>query len=112
MLMTLALDTLKEIDGGKIQEALNLHLRRVSLDCKDRPADGTARTVTMTIKMVPDMDPDGSCDRCKMTVEFGSKIPGHRTRAIEIGLKANGTPVFNPDSPTNVDQSTFIGDDE
>lgn len=112
MLVTLGLETLNQIDGGKVQEALNHHLKRVAMDCKDRPADATARTVTMTIKLVPDMEPDGSCERCRMAVEFASKVPNHRTRAIEIGLKANGTPVFNPDSPTNVDQSTMFGDDD
>ena len=112
MYVIIGLETLKDIDGGRIREALDHHIRRAALDCKDRPGDPAARVVTMTIKIVPEIEDDGSCDRCRMAIEFTSKVPNHRSKAIEVGLRANGALVFNPDSPDNINQSTFMDGDQ
>ena len=112
MIQELQLDSFEDIDGGRIAEELRVHLRRIWLDYKYRPADATARVVTMKIKLVPELEADGSCDRCKMAVEFSSSIPKHKTRTIELGMKASGMLVFNPDSPDNVVQSTMFDDND
>ena len=40
-LETLSLDTMSQVDYGKIDAALKSHLKRATLDCMDRPETRT-----------------------------------------------------------------------
>lgn len=106
----LTLDSLKDLDFGKANEAFMLHLRRAAQDCLDRPGDDKPRKVIMEFMFKPDMDATGNCDKVKSQAAIYSKVPTHRTSVYSFGLQRNGSFVFNPDSPTNVDQATFIKD--
>lgn len=106
------IDSLKDLDNGKAAEALRRHLRRAAADCEDRPGDSSPRKVQLSIAMVPVMDDQGNCDQVKLRIEASSTVPKHRTRVYSMGLRRGGMLVFNPDAPDNVNQSTFLNDDE
>jgi hypothetical protein len=112
-ILTLSLDSLKELDGGKIANAINLHLKRAANDCYDRPGDKKPRKVSLEISVVPVLDSEArSCSEVKAQVHVASSVPKHRTREISLGLKPNGALVFNPDSPDRIDQTTFLKNEE
>lgn len=111
MLHELSLETLDSLDFGKVSVAFKKHLQRLAHDCKDRPGDGKARTVTMTFAVVPVLEADGSCDRVKLQVQVASKVPTHRTSLYDLALRPNGSFVFSEDSPTHFDQSTLFDED-
>ena len=108
----LSLETLRDLDMGKVMEAFNLHIARASRDCMDRPGDSKARSVTLQLALVPVLEPDGSCDQVKAQVHISSKVPTHRTKVYSLGLRRNGALVFNPDSPDDINQTTLLGDDD
>ena len=110
--LALTLESIAEIDGGKVKAALDKHLKRAATDCYDRPGDNKPRKVTLEIAVVPVLADDGSCSEVKAQMHVGSAVPKHRTRVISLGLSPNGTLKFNPDSPESIDQTTFLNDEE
>jgi hypothetical protein len=114
-LQKLSLATLDQLDMGKISATLEVHLRRAIADCVDRPADEKARSVTMQFELVPVLNDDASCTEVSLQVQCQSKVPVHRTRVYNTGVRQTREGpmlVFNPDSPGNVRQQTFTDEDE
>jgi len=111
-ILPLTLENLEHLDLGIANAAFQQHIKRVALDCLDRPGDSSSRKVTMEILIKPELLPDGSCDRVKLQIQIGSKVPTHRTKVYDLGLRKNGVLAFSEDSPDNFDQTTlFDGDD-
>jgi hypothetical protein len=115
-LQKLSLETLSNLDMGKISATLEVHLKRAITDCEDRPADQKARSVLLQFDLIPTLNDDASCTEASLQIQCHSKVPTHKTRVFNMGLrKSKDGPmlVFNPDSPGNVNQSTiFDGEDE
>lgn len=108
-------ESLALVDGGKINAALETHLKRASLDCQDRPGDAKARVVTCAFTFVPVMDQSGFCEEVKWDVQVKSKVPAHQSKAFSAALRRDGSFVFSEDSLENVNQGTLgydDGDDE
>ncbi len=104
------LESLAELDGGKAVKAFEQHVRRAALDCMDRPADATARKVTLELELVPVLEPGGDCTEVSARFRAASALPKHQTKLYSLGLRKNGVLVFNPDSPDHVDQSTLMNE--
>lgn len=105
-------EAMAALDDKTIAAALNVHIRRASADCVDRPGEKKARVVTLQFAIVPVLMPDGSCDKVNTQFQIKSKIPDHRSRVYSMGLRRNGMLVVNEDSLDDVDQSTFLGGDD
>jgi hypothetical protein len=106
-MMLFNLETLKDLDMGKVTKAFEHELKRCVQDCLDRPADSTARTVTLALALKP--VPDGEiCDTVSGEFEIKGKVPVRRTRVYSFGVKKTGSLMFNVDSPDNVDQKTLL----
>jgi hypothetical protein len=110
-LQSLTLANLKDLDLGKIDEAFQRHLARAAIDCMDRPTESKPRVVTLQFEVVP-VEVDGDCDEVVVRIQTTSKVPTHKTRPYSLAPRRNGALVFNPDSPTNVAQGTFLPDDD
>jgi hypothetical protein len=93
---------------------LELHFKRASLDCQDRPGDPKARMVSMEFSFVPVTDQSGFCEEVKWDLRIRSKVPAHQSKAFSAGLRRDGSFVFSENSLDNVNQNTFDydGDDE
>lgn len=111
----LTLTSLRNLDMGKIEEALALHLGRAAADCEDRPADPSPRKIVMTIAVSPQSSPEGNLEDVKAQVFVESRVPSHRTRVYSLGVRRiagrGATFTFNSDAPDNVNQGTFFEDD-
>jgi ribosomal protein L30/L7E len=104
----LTLESLKDLDYGKAHLAFQAHLARAAQDCLDRPGDSKARTVTLSIGLVPVLESDLDCTEVKAQIQVTSKVPVHRTKVYSLGLRRNGGLVFSEDSPEAIDQATFF----
>lgn len=107
----LTLDSLKDLDTGKVWQAFQMHLLRAAMDCLDRPADDKPRKVVLEFGLKPLMADDGDCSEVVGQFAIHSKVPTHRTKLYSFGLRRNGL-VYNPDAPDNVNQATFLEDPE
>lgn len=90
----LSLETLKELDNGKVPAAWNLHVQRALNDCHDRPAEKKPRTVTLTVEIVPICDQHGIAETVDTQFKLTSSVPKHQTRVYPLTLrKRSGKPV-------------------
>jgi hypothetical protein len=112
------LTAIKDIDPA-IAAAFSQQLKRIGEDCRDRPGDPAERSVTLTIKVAPVPETENlggqavvTCNRVESKFEITSKIPTMRSGIKSFGLQPNSLFVFNPDSPSNINQSTFIQDED
>jgi len=108
----LSLEELKNLDFGKVDEAFKLHIRRVAMDCLDRPVDAKPRKVVLEVGIVPVTNDDGTADRVRVQMHVSSTVPKHRTRVYDLALRKNAQLVFSADSPENFDQTTIFDDEE
>lgn len=105
------IENLNELDGGK-GLAMFAHLLKLAAhDCSERPAEAKARKVTLEVQLTPSTDQNGDCVKVWAKVAAKSTVPQMTTSAYSLGLRRGGMLVFNPDSPHNVDQSTFLDDE-
>jgi hypothetical protein len=114
-LLKVGLDTLGQIDLGKISATLEVHLKRAVSDCVDRPGEMKPRSVIMQFDLLPIESDTATCDEVGLQISCTSKIPVHRTRVYSTGIRQTREGpmlVVNPDSPGNINQSTFLSDEE
>ncbi|MBX3435575.1 MAG: hypothetical protein KF847_19835 [Pirellulales bacterium] len=95
----LSLQTLPQIDGGKIAIAFNAALRRAIDDIHDRPADASARKVKLAVVMKPMLDQTtGVLDGVEVSAEIDDTVPKRRTAAYPM-IEAGDGLAFRPDVP-------------
>jgi hypothetical protein len=111
-LKTVSLDSLSELDNGRVAKAAAKHFARAGADCYDRPADPKERVITLEIALSPKTGQDGLCTGISARCKVKSKVPEHVSGTMSFAVGANGALLFNPDSPENVDQSTLLADDD
>ena len=109
-LQQLSFDSLAELDDGRINRLVKHHLARIASDVIDRPADKTARKVTIDFIVKPIIQPDGECDEAAVEIECKSKIPTYRTKKYTMRATKGGL-AFNRDFPDELDQTSLYGDD-
>ncbi len=101
------LKSLGTMDGERIAIAFEQELKRVVMDCDDRPGDKTARSVTLTLAVKPKMDVDGICDDCDVQVSVTGAVPKRKSKVFNMTLKKGGHLMFNNDSLENAEQGTL-----
>lgn len=106
MKMRLTLETLKDLDLGKVNAAFDRELAHVVKDCIDRPDDRTARTVSLELAVTPEAE-GGVCEVVNGEFTIKSKVPPRRSRRYEMAVKPTGVALINPESPDAVRQMTL-----
>lgn len=103
---------LREIDNGRISEALKLQIKRVIDDCRDRPNLEKARKIKLQIEVIPTADPKtSSLDGIKLSFRINSQYPNMERVDLNLGCKADGRLFFSEHSPENFDQKTVFDDE-
>lgn len=98
----LSLDSLKELDMGKVQMAFNHELTRTVKDCVDRPGDTNPRKVAIELSLTPQIDKDtGQCEGVHGEFKVRSKTPDRVSKVYDFGLNKKGQLYFNAESPEN-----------
>lgn len=104
---------LREIDGGRISEALKLQLKRVIEDCRDRPNLDKPRKIKLQIEISPTADPKTfALDGINLSFRLNSTYPNMERVDLNLGCKANGQLFFSEHSPDNFDQKTVFDDEK
>ena len=101
-----SLDSLKELDGGRVAEAFTQAVRRAVADCEDRPSEENARKVILQLELLPIMD-DGRCEGVAAAFQVKDTIPTRKSRVYNFGVKADQKLFFSDEDPHNVNQYTF-----
>lgn len=110
-LQKITLESLTRFDMGKVAAAFDAELETVVADLRDRPMDGSRRTVTLTVELIPQPESQtGDCETAAVGFSVSSRVPKRKTRIYEMGVRKNSTLVANDLSPDNVKQATI--DDE
>ncbi len=109
--ITLDFENLKHLDHGLLNAMLKEHLKRIALDCLDRPHDKKERLVSLDFRAVPVMGNDRECDHVKISVECKSKVPVFRTTEFQMKPTVGGF-LFNQDFPNELQQPSLLDDDE
>lgn len=109
----LTLETLKDLDFGKVNMAFMSELKRAVLDCTDRPGETKARSVALEFTITPIIDEDGMCESVRGEMQIKSKVPVRKTKRYEFAVNKHGHLSFSEHNPTSIDQTTFddIGED-
>lgn len=105
--MELSLGTLPEFDFGKASVAFQQALKRIVLDCTDRPGDKRARTIVLTTTIVPVVQQDGDVVDVQVDFSVKSKVPAWQTAPRPVMVTAKGQLFFNDLAPDNPRQTTI-----
>ena len=109
----LTLETIGQIDDGRVALAFQAELKRIITDCQDRPGDNAARSLILTLKVVPIIDEAGFCEEVNGEFQVKSSVPNRKSKTYSFGVRKGGITTFSSTSPTSVKQKTIVdGDDE
>ncbi|MFZ5832388.1 MAG: hypothetical protein ACOY3P_20065 [Planctomycetota bacterium] len=109
-----ALENLGDLDLGKAKVGFERLVRQAALDCIDRPGDKRARRVTLTVTLKPVSTVNGNtidCESIDASLKAKAAIPDFETRTYDFAIRNNGDMLFNPESPTNHKQQSFLGEE-
>jgi hypothetical protein len=95
----LSLDSLKNLDHGRVGLAFSEEVRRVVEDINDRPALNKARTITLTLEVTPETDDSGDINAAVVQWHLKHTIPPRKTMPYSMLPTKNGQLFFQPDSP-------------
>lgn len=104
-------ENIDQIDDGSVALAVNQALRAALIDCADRPELKKPRTVTLEIKMTPELE-KGAFRYANVALSIKQSVP---SKGIEVKMKPRaGGLEFQPAVSENPDQEPlpFEKDDE
>lgn len=106
-LQSLSFETIHEIDNGRVAKGFNDSLRRVRLDCEDRPGLREPRRINITVEVTPLPDGEGG-DLAECDVRFfvTDAIPKRKTKPYQM-IANRGELSFNVLSPDAPKQRTL-----
>lgn len=109
----LTLQTIGDLDRGKVALAFNHALRVATLDVLDRPADKTARKVTLTVELRPKLDKHSAAlDVIENEFIIKTTVPNQRSASYPMVADQEGRQIFKPGSPFDPRQGAFPFADE
>lgn len=110
MIHELTLDTIKHLQGGAIAEAWQQELRKLVLDCEDRPGVKKPREIKLTITVVPEVGEAGGLESVDLDFHVEHKVPKRQSRSFNLDVRKSKDGqqlVFNDLSPDDAGQRTI-----
>jgi hypothetical protein len=95
--LRLGLDTLRELDRGKVHRAVDIALMRMQRDVEDRPFEPKPRVVTLSIELTPVVTKELQLLGVNAQFQIMGKAPNHRSDPYMMHLSEDGI-LFNPDN--------------
>ena len=97
-----------ELNGGAVDLIFKRALLQCVNDATDRPADSSARKITLQLSVTPVAGSEGLLEEVKVGVEVKHSLPKQHTRPISMMPDVpNGALMFNDLAPENVRQGTL-----
>jgi len=111
-LLKFKVETMADIDGGRLKAAIEKQLKRCVDDCKDRASLDKPRKVMIELCLTPVADDTtGEAEQVWLDYQVKTAIPSLHREGLSLGLQKNGDLLFNEHSPGNVDQRTVFDDE-
>jgi len=107
----LALETLPDLENGAVALQFDELLKRITDDCRNRPADDRPRKLTLILSVMPKMEPGGDCTEVEADIKIKCDLPPHQTKTYSLGLWRAGL-VWNELSLEDINQQTLDLDEE
>ncbi len=111
-MIELSLSSMQELDDGRVAAAFIAELKRVVLDCIDRPGDKSARKVALQFNLTPVIADDGTCEAASGEFKIKSTVPERKSKTYSFNVNKKGHLIYSSNSPEDVDQTTFDDLDE
>ena len=108
MLEKFGIDSLKEMDGGRVRITWEQLMNLARLDCEDRPGEKSARKVALVAIIEPVTNQAGDFEYADVRFEFDHKFPKKHTATYRMKSERGGL-FFNDLSKDNPDQGTLDG---
>lgn len=109
--MELTLESLGDLDDGRVAKAFLAELRNIVRDCQDRPQDKKPRTLTLEAQIVPVVASEGGIvelDGVECEFKIVGRVPSRKSKTYTLRANNKGQVSFSCDNPTNPDQRTFF----
>lgn len=107
VLQQLKLETLDQLDDGRVAIAFAQNLKSIIQDCMDRPGDKRPRKVTLVLSAVPQVANDGSCEGISTEFEIKQTRPNQRSKAYSLAANKAGHLIFSSTNAEDVRQTTI-----
>ena len=113
-IVALSLDTIRQLDNGRVFEAFSQALSRAVRDCEDRPGEDKARKVVLQIELTPVVQEEHVPTTVALLCQVKDTVPTRKSRPYSCGIRAGGVVAFSTESPTQFNQMTLglVGSDE
>lgn len=108
----LKLETLTELDGGRVPEAFNQALKRCVADCEDRPGVKDARKVTLEVMLSPNLDDDLEFESVDVKFQIKDTAPTRKTKKYNCNWTRGNQLVFDDMSHEDADQGSLPFDNK
>lgn len=104
----LTLESLANLDGGRIGTAFQLSLKRAIQDCEDRPGVKKPREITLKLGILPvAAADDATCDEVAYQCVVSDSVPKRQTRIYSARVRSGGKAAFNDESLDDVNQMSL-----
>jgi len=109
----LTLESLANLDGGRVGTAFQLSLKRAIQDCEDRPGVKKPREITLKMQILPVAAAEDSiCDEVAWQAVVSDSVPKRQTRIYSARVRSGGKAAFNDESLDDVNQMSLGLDGE
>jgi len=98
------LDTLKDLDDGRVHAAVNAALKMLALDCQDRPGNTAARKMSLEIRITPVVGQDGDCEDFDVMPFIKTSLPAMGGKAYRMAGNRAGMLLFSANNPEDHNQ--------
>lgn len=108
------LESMKLLENGLLAKVFANELRHVVDDCRGRPNDKTARSVSVKFSVTPKVDPNGpggDLDEVELAVDIQSSVPKRKSAKYTMQVHQNNEISFHPDLPDDPEGSTLYDED-
>ena len=104
MRFELNLENLKELDGGKVQVAFGLELKKCLMDCLNRPNEKKSRKVSLECYVTP-IAADRDCEGVTVAFDVRSSVPARKTEGYKLGITTQGQAYFVEETAEEAESS-------
>lgn len=107
-MVELTLDSLKDLDDGRVALAFVHELRRVVTDCEDRPGDTSVRKVSLQAEIKPVVAPGGLLDGVTVGFQVKSSLPTKKSKVYTMNARRGGQLLFSSDNAEDYRQRSLL----
>ena len=100
------LESLGDLDGGRVAAAFEQALKRCRMDCEDRPGVRAPRKINVVLTIEPNMTEKGDLQSVQVDAQISETLPKRQSASCQMAVDGEAI-YFNDLSPDNPKQGTL-----